>query len=627
MTKPSWLKRSRERQPSPELDRALGELDEARAELARRESFTDALLEMVDVGIVSCDANGVFIVSNRVQREIFGLRTGLKGMQPEHLPAVIEVFTPAGAPLAVEEYPLMRTLSGEDVSPVDVLVGPATGPRREVVVRASRILGPQGEVLGAVAALSDVTVERAALRALDDERRNLAEAQLLGQLGGFEHDFATGRWNFSDQLGVLWGVAPGTLTGDEFLFAIYHHLIVEQDRSIAWKTWKTDSLIAGHHSDQFRIRRANDGVERVIQSRIEVELGPDARPVRVRGTHLDITELALAQRAAQRANAFADAILTASPDDTIVTDLATGAIIYASPGMHILGLTTAELEDFGPDAVAALVHPEDRDRLAALSVASGALEDGQSLQERFRARHTDGRWLWLSLRATPFRRDGSRKVIEVLAVVRDVTDLVQAEERLTHAARHDPLTGLPNRAFLIEILDAALERSRADGREVAVLFCDLDGFKRVNDTGGHSAGDAVLQETARRMQGVLRAEDTVARVGGDEFVVVIEPWNRDDFDETFAQTRETEPTRGLAVQFAERMIDALSRPIHIRGLDYVVTASVGITYVTLAPDADPAVVTVDKVLRQADAAMYWAKERGKNRFEEYQRAPDAKRLS
>jgi len=627
MTEPAWLRRSRARQPSRALDRTLGELGEARAELASRQSFADALLETVDVGIVSCDANGVIVVSNRAERELFGLRAGLQGLLPEHLPAVIKVFNPEGVPLTVDEYPLMRTLRGEDISPVDVLVGPATGPRREAVVRASRILGPDGEVLGAVAALSDVTVERAALRALDDERRNLAEAQLLGQLGGFEHDFATGRWSFSDQLGALWGVAPGTLTGEEFHFAIYHRLIVEQDRTIAWEKWKSSSFIAGHHSDEFRIRRANDGAERVIQSRIEVELGPDARPVRVRGAHLDITELAMARRAAQRANALADAILTASPDDTIVTDVATGAIVYASPGRHVLGLTAAELENLGPDAVAALVHPEDQDRLSTLRAATGALEDGQSLQERFRARHTDGRWLWLSQCATPFRRDSSRAVVEVLAVVRDVTDVVQAEEHLTHAARHDPLTGLPNRALLIEIVDAALERSRSDGREVAVLFCDLDGFKRVNDTGGHSAGDAVLKETARRMRGALRAEDTVARVGGDEFVIVIEPWNRDDVDEGAARPRETEPARGLAVRAAERMIDALSRPIHIRGLDHVVTASVGITYATLAPAADPGVVTVDKVLHQADAAMYWAKDRGKNRFEVYERAADANRLS
>ncbi|PKQ14697.1 MAG: hypothetical protein CVT68_10530 [Actinobacteria bacterium HGW-Actinobacteria-8] len=414
------------------------------------------------------------------------------------------------------------------------------------------------------------------------------------------------------------------MTDEEFSLAIFHSLIVEQDRADAWETWKRDSVIGGHHSDEFRIWRSNDGTERVMQSRIEVEVGPDSRPVRVRGTHLDITQLKMAQYAAQRANAFADAILTASPDDTIVTDVATGEIVYASPGTHVLGLTGAEFEKLSPEAAAALVHPDDRDRLRALRVATGALEDGQSLQERFRARHTDGRWLWLSQRATPFRRDDSRNVVEILAVVRDVMDLVQAEELLTHAARHDHLTGLPNRAFLLEILDAALERSAGDGRDVAVLFCDLDGFKRVNDTGGHSAGDAVLQETARRIRGVLRAEDTVARVGGDEFVIVIEPWNRDDADDGQARRREPESTRDFAMQVAERVIDALRRPVRIRDVDHVVTASIGLTFATLVADTGSGVVTVDSVLRRADAAMYRAKARGKNRCEVYEQAPGAR---
>jgi diguanylate cyclase (GGDEF)-like protein len=112
--------------------------------------------------------------------------------------------------------------------------------------------------------------------------------------------------------------------------------------------------------------------------------------------------------------------------------------------------------------------------------------------------------------------------------MRDITEAVDLQQRIEHHALHDGLTGLPNRALLIDRLTAALSRSARDRREVAVLFCDLDGFKRVNDTAGHAAGDAVLLEISRRLQGLLRADDTVARVGGDEFVVLVEPWNRAD---------------------------------------------------------------------------------------------------
>ena len=198
--------------PAEALERALRELADAHEELARRQSFTDALLETIEVGIVSCDADGRFVLSNRAERAMFGLETGLEGLLPEHLPALIDVLTTDGRPLSAPEYPLMRTLRGDSPTSYEVLVGPVGAPHREVVVRGSQIRGPHGELLGAVAALSDVTTERTAARALAEERRKLTEAQRLGRLGSFEHDFATGTWTFSEAMCELWGLTRETLT-------------------------------------------------------------------------------------------------------------------------------------------------------------------------------------------------------------------------------------------------------------------------------------------------------------------------------------------------------------------------------------------------------------------------------
>jgi diguanylate cyclase (GGDEF)-like protein/PAS domain S-box-containing protein len=596
------------------LEQALGELADAHAELARRQSFTDALLETIDVGIVSCDAQGVFVVSNRAERAMFGLETGLQGLSAEQIASRIDVFDLDGRRLGVQEYPLVRALHGEDVTEVDVLVGPAGGPHRGVVVRGSQITGPDGEVLGAVAALTDVTVERTAARALAEERRKLTEAQRLGQLGSFEHDFATGIWTFSEQLCALWGVEPGSLLPE-----LTQSLVFEQDRHLAVESWGAASRLGGHRSYEYRIRRASDGAERLLRCSIEVELGPDGQPSHGRGTHLDITDLSVAEKAAQRANAFFDAVLTATPDYTFVTSLATGAVIYGSRGEDALGLSPKELEVLGPEASAALIHPEDQHRLHAVNSAASDLEDGQVLQLRYRGLHADRQWRWLNRRVTPFRRDSSGRVIEVLGVVRDVTDVVQAEDLLTYAALHDNLPGLPNRALLVDRLDAALARSGRDGREVAVLFCDLDGFKRVNDTGGHAAGDAVLLETARRLNSLLRKDDTIARVGGDEFVIVVEPWNRSSPGEQASAHRTgAEPDRTLAVRVARRVAGVLRQPITINGVDHVVTASIGITYAKLGRAGGTGAVTAEEVLQDADAAMYWAKGRGKDRFEVFE---------
>jgi PAS domain S-box-containing protein len=489
-----------------DLEQALRELSEAHAELALRQTFTDALLETIDVGIVSCDARGVIRISNRAERAIFGLQSGLQGLVPEQLDPLIDVFDLAGNRLGVDDYPLMRTLRGEDVSHVEVLVGPTGGPYREIVVRGTQLTGPDGNVLGAVAALTDVTVERTAARTLADERRKLA----------------------------------------------------------------------------------------------------------------------LAEKSAQRANAFFDAVLTATPDYTFVTDLATGAMIYQSRDKDVLGITSEQLESFTPEALAALLHPNDQLRLLAVNTAAAELADGQVLQLRYRGRHSDGQWRWLNQRVTPFRRDDSGQVVEILGVVRDVTDLVQAEDRLTYATLHDDLTGLPNRALLVDRLDAALARSGRDGLEVAVLFCDLDGFKNVNDTAGHAAGDAVLLEVARRLNSVLREGDTVARVGGDEFVIIVEPWSHSSIGkQRGAPETSAEPCRALAVRVAERVAEALRPPVTVHGVNHAVTASIGITYATHTRAGRPGRTTADEVLRDADAAMYRAKDLGKDRFEIFE--PDQPR--
>ncbi|MDR6911518.1 diguanylate cyclase (GGDEF)-like protein [Rhodococcus fascians] len=182
-----------------------------------------------------------------------------------------------------------------------------------------------------------------------------------------------------------------------------------------------------------------------------------------------------------------------------------------------------------------------------------------------------------------------------------MTDVVEAERALERAALQDPLTGLPNRMKLLERIGSAIERGARTGAAAAVLFCDLDGFKRINDTGGHAAGDAVLVEVARRLRSVLRAEDSIARVGGDEFVLVL--------DALPAENGTGKPAGGaLAAQVAERIRTVLAAPIAYGGREYVVSASVGMVLVRRG-------VSAQEALRDADSAMYRAKQLGKDRIE------------
>jgi len=479
-----------------------------------------------------------------------------------------------------------------------VLIGPRGGPHRQLVVRSGRILSPDGTLLGAVAALSDVTARRAATRLLAEERSRLAEAQRLGQLGSFTLDVPTGQLTFSEEIYRIWGLPQSA-----DLAALCARLIHPDDLAAVCSGWEAALSAGGRHSTAYRITRP-DGSIRHLRVDLDVQLGPDGSAQRVRGTHLDVTDLAVAQLEAAQAGALLAAVLAATPDFTFVTDIATGAVVYAPPGKDVLGGGSETLVH-GAGAIAALIHPDDQGRLRAGNAAAADLGDGEVLQLRYRARHADGSLHWLSRRMTPFRRDAAGTVVEVLGVIRDVTDVVEAENRLEHSALHDPLTGLPNRALLMDRLEAALARAVQTGHEVAVLFCDLDGFKRVNDTAGHAAGDAVLVETTRRILSVLREHDTVARIGGDEFVVIVEPWQREGI---LGQV----DARSLAVTLAQRLAAELRQPIAVDGVEHVVTASIGITY------AGAAAAQGDEVLRDADAAMYRAKHAGKDRFEVFE---------
>ncbi|MDQ4106720.1 MAG: diguanylate cyclase, partial [Actinomycetota bacterium] len=189
-------------------------------------------------------------------------------------------------------------------------------------------------------------------------------------------------------------------------------------------------------------------------------------------------------------------------------------------------------------------------------------------------------------------RYGGRRVI--FAACRDMTARRELERRLRHEALHDPLTKLPNRALFADRLEHALAQAKRTGESVAVLFLDLDGFKSVNDTLGHEAGDQLLISFGHRLRSSVREADTVARLAGDEFTVLLE--HLTDEDE--------------AILVINRIQNNLETPFRIKGRQMPVTTSIGLSYSD--PSADPG-----ELLNQADEAMYRAKERGKARYEVY----------
>ena len=257
-----------------------------------------------------------------------------------------------------------------------------------------------------------------------------------------------------------------------------------------------------------------------------------------------------------------------------------------------LKFTGRRMEEELGDGWATGVHADDLERVIA--TYRDALARQASFSMEYRLRHASGEYRWIIDHGSPYY-DESGHFQGYMGLCLDITEAKRAEAEIQRLAYHDDLTGLPNRALFLDRLGQALSAGRRGGHCGAVIFIDLDHFKRVNDVHGHAVGDALLEEVAHRLSHYLRDTDTVARLGGDEFVVLLPE---------LAQT--VEDAAAMAMTVAEKLRAALTMPIAIGTQEFNIGASLGIT---VFPKDDEG---VEDLVREADVAMYRAKEKGRN---------------
>jgi diguanylate cyclase (GGDEF)-like protein/PAS domain S-box-containing protein len=237
-----------------------------------------------------------------------------------------------------------------------------------------------------------------------------------------------------------------------------------------------------------------------------------------------------------------------------------------------------------------LIHPDDLPKVdIAMARVLDRHAEGASIE--FRMRTGDGAWRWVENRYIPVR-DAEGRLLEVEGIILDITERRLAEEKIALLARTDGLTGMANRATLIERLHQAFAAARRGAAAFAIFYLDLDHFKRINDTLGHPVGDLLLQEVARRIMACVRENDVVARLGGDEFAIL--------------QLDVSDPTQSAAL--AVKVRDALVQPYSLAGNDVRASVSIGISSYT------PAILTADSLLTHADMALYRSKEQGRNQY-------------
>jgi diguanylate cyclase (GGDEF)-like protein/PAS domain S-box-containing protein len=255
---------------------------------------------------------------------------------------------------------------------------------------------------------------------------------------------------------------------------------------------------------------------------------------------------------------------------------------------------------------ASVIHPDDR-RAVEQGVAD-ALERREAFVLEYRLQHADGsiRWVYERGRGS---FDAAGEVTFLDGAIFDVTARKQAEDRLAYLAYHDPLTDLPNRTLFQERLAQTIAAADETGAPAAVLFADLDDFKLINDNFGHSVGDRLLQEVARRLRRVTRSGDMVARQGGDEFLILLAGRGGSRVPKDDANT----DMRAGAERIAAALRDALTEPFLLGDIELYVTASVGASI--YPEDADSA----ESLLKHADVALYAAKDSGRDGFRLYRR--------
>jgi diguanylate cyclase (GGDEF)-like protein/PAS domain S-box-containing protein len=305
------------------------------------------------------------------------------------------------------------------------------------------------------------------------------------------------------------------------------------------------------------------------------------------GVITDVTRYKETERALEASEARFRVLTESSLDLISVVD-EQGVILYQSPALrHLLGLEPSETVGMN---VKDMVHRDDLEHVRA--AFKRIIETRQSIEPvEFRIRHRDG--MWRTFESLGTNCLGNPHIHGVVFNSRDVTDRKVIQQRIQHLAYHDNLTGLPNRSLLQDRLAHSIARAERTNKKVAVLFIDLDNFKNINDTLGHDVGDELLRQVSRRLSECVRLEDTIARQGGDEFIVLLD---------------SLEDSRGASV-VAQKVLNSLRQAFILGGTENHVSGSVGIA---LYPEDGRDAQTL---MKNADTAMFHGKGLGKNTYQ------------
>lgn len=562
----------------------ITERKQAEKALKQNEVFLNTLLDSIPIPVFYKDREGRYKGFNRAFETFFGTtKEQLVGK------TVFEINPPELAKIyhAKDNELFDSGIEQHYESQVKNMLGRT----RDVIFSKAVFTDSQGNVSGLIGAILDITERKQAEEAL---RESEARISAITNSANDAITMMDNKGNIS-----YWNPAAEHILGYTSREAIgknLHELIAPERFLPAHlaafpEFQKTGKGNAVGKTLELAARR-KDGRE------IDINLSLSA--VEIEGTwHAvgiiqDITEHKQAEKALLESEERYHFIADNTADHIWTMDLSMH-FIYSSPAVtKILGYTVEELMKktfdhyFTPESLVRTkkMLMEELEADGNPNVDPNRIRTLQS--EHY---HKDGHLVWMESSLT-FIRDAGMKPVGILGVSRDITERKKAEEQIQYLATHDVLTDLPGLRLAYDRLSSALNMARRYKKEVALMFVDLDGFKAVNDTLGHDAGDYVLRQVAQRMLSCVRETDTVARIGGDEFLIIATEINAPE----------------NAAQIAQKVIHTVSQPFIFHGHQAIVGASIGIA---LFPDHGE---DVNQLIKQADEAMYKVKNSCKNNF-------------
>jgi diguanylate cyclase (GGDEF)-like protein/PAS domain S-box-containing protein len=453
------------------------------------------------------------------------------------------------------------------------------GSRVEVLLTASPIVDRAGAVVGLSMIAQDITRRRENERALEASQRQLAEAQQIAHVGSFEHDLVTGVRTRSAEFFRILGIKAAFDAGDDFLISMVH----PDDRDVVRDAWAAAKEQGRNVDVGVRMIRADDEL-RYVRIRMSAEAADDGAIIKVIGTLMDDTDRVNAVEVQRSAEARFEVGFEQAAIGTAILDLDWLPSRVNPAICRLLGQSADGLarQPWGTETL-----DGDAPLWEQVAAAVAAGQDAYADERRFAK--PDGSIVWASTHIS-LVRDESGEAQYYFVQLQDVTERRRVEDHLAHQMLHDPLTGLANRALLNDRLVHGLAGSRRRRSELGVMCLDIDRFKAINSALGHGIGDQLLRQTAGRIADAIRPGDTVARIGGDEFVVVC-----DDITPLGAEA------------IATRVLTAVSQSSLIGTHEVSVTACIGIA----VADTD---ATPETLLRDSGAAMYRAKAAGPGRI-------------